>query len=57
MSKKGELPRFFNRKLWIDSKEDLLITSGLVIIPIFFLEFKWHSHDGQCSISFNLHRS
>jgi len=37
MSKKGELPRFFNRKLWIDNKEGLLITSGLVIILIFFL--------------------
>jgi len=37
MSKKGELPRFFNRKLWIDNKEGLLITSVLVIILIFSL--------------------
>ena len=37
MAKKGELPRFFTRKLWLDGKEGLLITSILVIILIFFL--------------------
>ncbi|SCG86837.1 APC family permease [Methanobacterium congolense] len=37
MAKKGELPHFFRRKLWLEGKEGLLITSGLVIALIFFL--------------------
>jgi hypothetical protein len=37
MAKKGELPPFFRRKLWLEGKEGLLITSGLVIALIFFL--------------------
>jgi len=37
MAKKGELPPFFNRKMWMDGKEGLLITSILVIILIFSL--------------------
>lgn len=37
MAKKGELPRFFNRKLWWEGREGLLITSILVIVLIFFL--------------------
>lgn len=37
MAKKGELPQFFNRKVWMDGKEGLLITSILVIILIFSL--------------------
>lgn len=37
MAKKGELPPFFRRRLWLEGKEGLLITSGLVIALIFFL--------------------
>lgn len=37
MAKKGELPEFFNRKLWLDGKEGLLLTSVLVVLLIFFL--------------------
>jgi amino acid transporter len=37
MAKKGELPAFFNRKSWHDSKEGLLITSTAVIILIVLL--------------------
>jgi amino acid transporter len=38
MAKKGELPKFFNRKTWHDSKEGLLITSLLVVILTIFLD-------------------
>ncbi|MEN6290977.1 MAG: APC family permease, partial [Methanobacterium sp.] len=37
MAKKGELPRFFNRTTWRDSKEGLIITSAIVIIFILSL--------------------
>ena len=37
MAKKGELPKFFNRKSWHDSREGLLITSATVILLILFL--------------------
>jgi amino acid transporter len=37
MAKKGELPKFFNRKSWHDSKEGLLITSAIVILLIVLL--------------------
>jgi amino acid transporter len=37
MAKKRELPKFFNRKLWLEGKEGLLLTSVLVILLIFFL--------------------
>ena len=37
MAKKGQLPDFFNRKFWIDSKEGLLITSILVLLLILSL--------------------
>jgi amino acid transporter len=37
MAKKGELPESFNRKLWLNGKEGLLITSILVILMIYFL--------------------
>jgi amino acid transporter len=36
MAKKGELPDFFNRKLWMDGNEGLIITSILVILLIIF---------------------
>lgn len=37
MAKNGELPESFNRKLWLNGKEGLLITSLLVIVMIYFL--------------------
>lgn len=37
MAKKGELPDFFDRRLWLDGKEGLLLTSVLVILLILFL--------------------
>jgi amino acid transporter len=37
MAKKGELPKFFNRTTWRDSKEGLIITSALVILFTIFL--------------------
>ncbi|MGZ7115817.1 MAG: APC family permease, partial [Halobacteriota archaeon] len=37
MAKKGELPSFFNRKSWHDSKEGLVITSAVVILLIVLL--------------------
>jgi amino acid transporter len=37
MAKKGELPKFFNRTTWRDSKEGLIITSGMVILFTIFL--------------------
>ncbi|MGB8311414.1 MAG: APC family permease [Halobacteriota archaeon] len=37
MAKKGELPKFFNRKSWHDSREGLLITSTIVILLIVLL--------------------
>jgi amino acid transporter len=37
MAKQGELPTFFNRKSWHDSKEGLLITSTVVILLIVLL--------------------
>lgn len=37
MAKQGELPTFFNRKSWHDSKEGLLITSTAVIILVVLL--------------------
>ena len=37
MAKKGELPKFFNRKSWHDSREGLLITSAIVILLIVLL--------------------
>jgi amino acid transporter len=37
MAKKGELPKFFNRKSWHDSREGLLITSSVVIFLIVLL--------------------
>lgn len=37
MAKKGELPKFFNRTTWRDSKEGLIITSAMVILCTIFL--------------------
>ncbi|MGZ7069073.1 MAG: APC family permease, partial [Methanobacterium sp.] len=37
MAKKGELPKFFNRKSWHDSREGLFITSTIVILLIVLL--------------------
>ncbi len=37
MAKKGELPKFFNRTTWRESKEGLIITSTLVILFTIFL--------------------
>ena len=37
MAKKGELPKFFNRTTWRDSKEGLIITSAMVILFTIFL--------------------
>lgn len=37
MAKKGELPKFFNRKSWHDGREGLLITSTVVIFLIVLL--------------------
>ncbi|WP_292612673.1 APC family permease [Methanobacterium sp. BAmetb5] len=37
MAKNGELPEVFNRKLWLEGKEGLLVTSVLIILLIFFL--------------------
>ena len=37
MAKKGELPKFFNRTTWRDSKEGLIITSTMVILCTIFL--------------------
>jgi amino acid transporter len=37
MAKKGELPTFFNRKSWHDSREGLLITSTIVVLLIVLL--------------------
>jgi amino acid transporter len=37
MAKKGQLPTFFNRKSWHDSREGLLITSATVILLILLL--------------------
>ena len=37
MAKKGELPKFFNRTTWRESKEGLIITSTIVILFTIFL--------------------
>jgi amino acid transporter len=38
MAKNGELPKFFNRTTWRDSKEGLIITSAMVILFTIFLD-------------------
>ena len=38
IARDGELPRFFDRQVWHQSREGLLITSGLVMLFILFFD-------------------
>jgi amino acid transporter len=49
LAKKGELPAFFERKVWGEGAEGLLITSGIVILTANFLDLSGIAMLGSAS--------